>query len=79
MGTFTQKSFRDSASTRKLALVVGNEVGGVSGEALGLCAQRVRIPMAGRKASLNVAVAFGIVALEIRRRWLASNGDAGLQ
>ena len=50
----------DAPAPAKLALVLGNEVGGVSPEALAQCALRVAIPLAGRKASLNVAVAFGI-------------------
>jgi tRNA G18 (ribose-2'-O)-methylase SpoU len=48
-----------------LCLVVGNEVAGLSAEALG-CAEIVcRLPMRGNKTSLNVAVAFGIAAYRI--------------
>ena len=43
-------------------LVVGNEVRGVSPHVLEACSDRVSIPMLGRKETLNVAVAFGIVA-----------------
>jgi len=46
----------------RVALVVGNEVAGVSAEVLAACPQRVSIPMRGVKNSLNVAVAFGIAA-----------------
>ena len=49
-----------------IALVVGNEVWGVSPEALRRCARAVHIPMHGKKASLNVAVAFGIAAYAIK-------------
>ncbi len=42
------------------ALIVGNEVGGVSKEALSLSDKVVEIPMHGEKESLNVAVATGI-------------------
>jgi tRNA G18 (ribose-2'-O)-methylase SpoU len=59
---------------RRMALVVGNEVAGVSREALQTCPARVCIPLFGRKASLNAAVAFGVAALELRRRWLALHG-----
>jgi tRNA G18 (ribose-2'-O)-methylase SpoU len=52
-----------------MALVLGNEVVGVSAEALALCSQRVAIPMAGKKASLNVAVAFGVAAFALAARW----------
>ena len=51
-----------------LALVVGGEVTGVDPDVLALCERRVAIPMAGRKASLNVAVAFGVAAVLLRQR-----------
>jgi tRNA G18 (ribose-2'-O)-methylase SpoU len=47
-----------------LALVVGNEVDGVSKETLALADFIVSIPMLGRAKSLNVATAYGIVAYE---------------
>lgn len=43
-------------------IVVGNEVAGVSPAVLDACELHVSIPMLGVKESLNVAVAFGIVA-----------------
>ncbi|MEK7653179.1 MAG: RNA methyltransferase [Patescibacteria group bacterium] len=48
-----------------LALIVGNEVNGVSPSLLKRADAVVEIPMKGVKESLNVAVAFGIVAYEI--------------
>jgi 23S rRNA (guanosine2251-2'-O)-methyltransferase len=59
----------DFEPPQKTALVVGAEVGGVSAEALERCAKRVSIPLAGRKASLNAAIAFGIAAATISQRW----------
>lgn len=50
--------------------VVGHEVRGVSQEMLDLVDHVVEIPMAGMKQSLNVAVSFGVLAFEIRRRYL---------
>jgi 23S rRNA (guanosine2251-2'-O)-methyltransferase len=47
---------------KELALVVGNEVSGISEDIIELCDQCVMIPMVGVKESLNVAVAFGIAA-----------------
>lgn len=44
---------------RPLLLVVGNEITGMDPGILALCDQRVFLPMAGVKGSLNVAVAFG--------------------
>jgi tRNA G18 (ribose-2'-O)-methylase SpoU len=51
-----------------VCLVIGNEVSGISEELLKLCDQAVEIDMAGVKNSLNVAVAFGIMAYQIRSR-----------
>lgn len=45
---------------KNLALILGNEVDGVSSELLERCNQHVQIPMRGQKASLNVSVAAGI-------------------
>lgn len=45
-----------------LALVIGNEVKGVSKKVLELSDAVVHLPMRGQKESLNVAVAFGIAA-----------------
>lgn len=50
-----------------LALIVGNEITGVSDRALKLCDFTLEIPMLGAKHSLNVAVAFGIAAFECVR------------
>jgi 23S rRNA (guanosine2251-2'-O)-methyltransferase len=50
-----------------LALIIGNEITGVSDEALALCDFTLEIPMLGTKHSLNVAVAFGIAAFECVR------------
>lgn len=49
-----------------VCLVVGNEVEGVSRDILPFCDAAVEIEMAGAKNSLNVAVAFGIVAYHFR-------------
>jgi 23S rRNA (guanosine2251-2'-O)-methyltransferase len=51
-----------------LCLVVGNEVAGVSIETLARADVVCHLPMHGVKSSLNVAVAFGIAAYQIRQR-----------
>lgn len=51
-----------------LALVMGNEVDGLSEETRALCDATVHLPMRGLKGSLNVSVAFGIALYEILRR-----------
>ncbi len=48
-----------------LALIVGDEVRGVSKSILNQCDKIVEIPMYGKKESLNVSVAFGIVAYRL--------------
>lgn len=49
-----------------VCLVLGNEIEGVGEQLVNLCDAAVEIPMAGIKNSLNVAVAFGVVAYHIR-------------
>lgn len=53
---------------RKVALIVGNEVSGVSSALLKRSDAIIHIPMKGMKESLNVSVAFGIAAYEIINR-----------
>ncbi len=53
--------------------IVGHEVQGVRKELLDLVDEVVEIPMAGIKQSLNVAVSFGVLAFQIRRRFLEAN------
>src|SRR5205823_2954144 len=50
-----------------LALIIGNEITGVSDFALSLCDFTLEIPMLGAKHSLNVAVAYGVAAFECMR------------
>ncbi|MCX8107122.1 MAG: RNA methyltransferase [Ignavibacterium album] len=50
-----------------LALVVGNEISGVSQDILDHCDFSIEIPQYGIKQSLNVAVAYGIAVYEIRK------------
>jgi len=49
-----------------LALVVGNEVNGLSPQILKYCDKKVFIPMYGKKESLNVSVATGIALFQLR-------------
>ena len=60
-----------------LALVLGNEAKGVSGEALALCDGVVELPMLGAKASVNVgnaaAAALYIIYSVYKRQIPAEN------
>lgn len=47
---------------KKSILILGGEVDGLSPEVLSRATRILKIPMLGRKESLNVSVAFGIVA-----------------
>ena len=49
----------------KCALVLGEEVEGISTEIQALCEAFVEIPMKGRKESFNVSVAVGIALYEL--------------
>ncbi len=51
-----------------LALVLGEEVLGVSKKILSMCDKVVEISMEGRKESLNVSVAFGVAAYQIMQK-----------
>lgn len=63
--TKTSKNIRKFKAKFPLALVLGEEVRGVSPAMLKLCDSIVEIPMQGKKESLNVSVAFGIAAFQI--------------
>lgn len=53
-------------SDARVAIILGNEVKGLSSSILGAADRILEIPMLGKKESLNVAVAFGIVAFGLR-------------
>lgn len=53
--------------TPPVCLVIGNEIDGVSQHIIHLCDAAIEIEMAGLKNSLNVSVAFGIVAYHFRK------------
>ncbi|MND09196.1 tRNA (guanosine(18)-2'-O)-methyltransferase [compost metagenome] len=57
---------------------MGNEQHGLPGELAAACDRLCLIPMAGRADSLNLAVATGIMAFEVRRAALtmATKGSA---
>ena len=54
-----------------ICLVIGNEITGVSKDALAECETALEIPQFGIKHSLNVAVAYGIAIFELNRIWRA--------
>lgn len=52
----------DPSDQRTIALILGNEKAGVDPGIIALCHEVIALPMMGKKASLNVAVAFGAAA-----------------
>ncbi len=58
---------------RPVCLVIGNEISGVSDDLIRLTDAAVEIEMAGIKNSLNVSVAFGIMAYAFRKSLKAPN------
>lgn len=51
-----------------VALIVGNEVDGITPDIQALCDIVAHIPMHGKKESLNVSIAAGIAMYEIKER-----------
>jgi len=53
---------------KPIALIIGNEIEGVSNEAIALCDTVLEIPQFGTKHSFNVAVSAGIALWEIKKK-----------
>jgi 23S rRNA (guanosine2251-2'-O)-methyltransferase len=53
--------YKTNGLLEKYAIVVGNEVYGVTKDTLGYCDESVHLPMYGKGASLNVTVSLGIL------------------
>ncbi len=70
--TDVSKPYHQIEYPQPLCLVVGNEALGISREVLEMADEIVEIPMRGFKNSVNVAVAFGIVAFEAVRQFQES-------
>ncbi|KAF0195198.1 MAG: 23S rRNA (guanosine2251-2'-O)-methyltransferase [Bacteroidetes bacterium] len=60
-----KKNYYDASFTGPLAVIMGSEEDGVSGEYLRRCNDVVSIPMRGQIESLNVSVAAGILLFEV--------------
>ena len=53
---------------KPLAIIMGNEVNGISQNIINICDEVLEIPQFGTKHSLNVSVATGIVLWEINKK-----------
>ena len=63
----------DQKFTFPVALLVGNEIGGIPEDEQVLCDQIIYLPMLGIKESLNVATSTGITAYEMLRQYDIAN------
>lgn len=59
---------------KKYALIFGNEVKGVSQQAIKLCSGTIEIPQLGTKHSLNISVSAGIVVWDIFQKNYTTTG-----
>ncbi len=64
------EDYRRASYRAPVLLVMGGEQAGLTAEAAALCTTRVKIPMAGKADSLNLAVATAVMLFEIRREAL---------
>lgn len=60
----TEKTLKEGLLTGPLCIVMGSEEDGVSEGLLKLCDDKLKIPMSGTIASLNVSVACGMILYE---------------
>jgi TrmH family RNA methyltransferase len=65
-----REDFRSITYRQPALLLMGSEGPGLSSELTAACTRLVRIPMAGRLDSLNLAVAAALVLYEMRKEWL---------
>ncbi len=64
-GAIPLRTFRLPEGCTKIALIAGNEVRGLSPQALGLADHILEIPMRGTNESLNVSVAVGVALFSL--------------
>ena len=55
-------------SSKPIAIIMGNEVNGVSQDVIDICDEVLEIPQFGTKHSLNISVTTGIIIWELWRR-----------
>ena len=63
-----EENYFSSDLTGPVALLMGAEGSGISKSLLKLADAGIKIPMKGSVSSLNVSVAFGIIAFEVVRQ-----------
>lgn len=68
-GSVPLQNFSFGDSDEKIALVFGNEVGGVDDAVVNMADGVVEVPQFGTKHSLNISVCLGVVLWEVFRNW----------
>jgi 23S rRNA (guanosine2251-2'-O)-methyltransferase len=68
----TEQLVYDVKLTEKIAIVMGSEGKGISSSVLQIVDEKIKLPMAGKIASLNVSVACSVVIYEVVRQRLKS-------
>jgi len=73
--TNQSKSYADFRpnETKEIALIVGNEILGVSSKLLDICESAIHIPMFGLNTSMNVVTATGIVLFDLLQKKTSFN------
>lgn len=56
-------------TSKKMALIFGNEISGVEQQAIDICDGCIEIPQFGTKHSINLAVSVGIVVWEVQKKF----------
>ncbi len=65
---FDYSPAKDESASRRMAVVMGNEVRGINTQSLRHADHILHIPMQGKKESLNVGVAAGIALFTLLKR-----------
>lgn len=65
-----REDFRSAAYEGPVLIIMGSEGPGLSDSLAAACSRRVKIPMAGRLDSLNLAVATALMLYQVRGPWL---------
>jgi len=68
--TKNSKNMWDIKFPNKTVLIFGNEITGVPEEIMKISDEIIKIPMFGKKESLNVATSVGIVLYEAKRQFI---------
>lgn len=67
--TTKSTSYWEYKFPKPIALVLGHEVYGISEEIFSMADDYIHIPMYGKKTTLNVSTALGVVLFEVVRQW----------